>query len=158
MFGFGAVVSIFSGSKIKKIIKISGAVVIILGFVMINRGLTNFGFGFSKIQLTPTQSVPNTDETKNSEEVQIIEMDVTYSGYKPNIIYIKKDVPVRWIIKDKGITGCTNAIVLYHENGKINKKLNQKENIIEFTPTKLGELKFSCWMSMVWGKFIVVEN
>lgn len=157
MFGFGSVISAISNSKLKQIMKFSGAIVLILGVFMINRGLVNFGMGFDA---WAAKGVVTTTESKTNipQDVQVVEMDVTYSGYKPNVIYIKKDVPVKWIIKDKGITGCTNEIYLYHENGTIKKKLNQKENIIEFTPTKLGELKFSCWMSMVWGKFIVTED
>lgn len=158
MFGFGTIVGMFSGSKIKQIIKISGAVVILLGFVMINRGLTNFGLGFTKLLASPVQNIADNTSEESDEKIQIVEMDVTYSGYKPNVIYIKKDIPVRWIIKDKGITGCTNEIFLYHEKGIIKKRLNQNENVIEFTPTVLGELKFSCWMRMVWGKFVVVDN
>ncbi|MBU1118827.1 hypothetical protein KKH43_03025 [Patescibacteria group bacterium] len=29
---------------------------------------------------------------------------------------------------------------------------------IEFTPKEVSEIKFSCWMQMVWGKFIVTED
>ena len=121
---------------------------------MINRGLTNFGHGNLDFA-----SNENVSLTEVNEGVQTVVMDVTYSGYQPNVLYVKKDVPVKWIIRDKGITGCTNEVHLYHESGTIKKKLNLKgDTVIEFTPTKLGELKFSCWMQMVWGKFIVTED
>jgi plastocyanin domain-containing protein len=37
----------------------------------------------------------------------------------------------------------------------IRKSLQYGENIIEFTPAQTGIIRFSCWMQMVWGKFIV---
>jgi uncharacterized protein len=154
MFGFGSFLSLISKNRIKQIIKLSGLVVIVLGIFMINRGLVNFGYGDRNFS-----DQDNAVVVESNDDVQLIEMDVTYSGYKPNVLYIKKGVPVKWIIRDKGITGCTNEIFLYHEDGTIKQKLNQKgDTVIEFTPTKLGELKFSCWMQMVWGKFIVTED
>lgn len=158
MFSFGSIVSMLSNSKTKKIMTFSGILVIILGVLMFNRGLVNFGSGIS---FTTPDNKQNQEKSpyEKEENVQIINMDVTYSGYTPNVIYIKKDIPVKWIIADKGITGCTNEIILYTENGVIKKKLNKKGvTIIEFTPTKTGDLKFSCWMKMVWGKFIVTDN
>ena len=40
----------------------------------------------------------------------------------------------------------------------IKKMLEYGENIVEFVPDKLGDIKFSCWMEMVWGKFVVTER
>lgn len=154
MFGFGSFLTFISQERIKQIMKASGVIVAILGVFMLNRGLANFGYGASGFVSSP--NIVTTDDIKKSGDYQTIEMDVTYRGYQPNVLYIKKDVPVRWVINDKGITGCTNEIFLYHEDGIIKQKLNLKgDTVIEFTPTKLGEIKFSCWMRMVWGKFIV---
>jgi plastocyanin domain-containing protein len=83
-------------------------------------------------------------------------MDLTYRGYSPNVIFIKKDIPVRWIINVKQMSGCTDEIILLEYN--IKKPLQYGENIIEFTPDRLGDIKFSCWMQMVWGKFVVTQE
>lgn len=155
MLGFGTLISSISHIKIRQLMKFSGILVALLGLMMINRGLVNFGYGFNPAMQTNTPE-QTSDASKNTKDVQVIEMAVTYNGYSPNTLHIKKDIPVKWIIKDKGITGCTNGIKLYLPAGTINKNLTKNgETIIEFTPTKTGELKFSCWMSMVWGKFIV---
>lgn len=153
MFGFGAFLSMISNNRIKQIIKISGGLVIILGLIMINRGLTNFGYGlsFSK-NVSQKEYVVSGDIS----EYQTVEMELSYLGYTPNVLYIKKGVPVRWVINVKQMSGCTDAIMI--EELGIRKDLSLGENIIEFTPEKVGELKFSCWMKMVWGKFIVTEN
>ena len=158
MFGFGTVISSIEASKIRQVMKYSGVLVIILGIMMINRGLVNFGSGINIAPANTTEKQNDTTTTDNTKKVepQVVEMSVTYNGYSPNTLTIKKDVPVKWIIHDKGITGCTNAIKLYLPSGTIQKTLTQGgDTIIEFTATQAGDLKFSCWMSMVWGKFIV---
>lgn len=155
MFGLGSFISFVSREKIKFLMKISGAIVVILGLLMLNRGLLNFGYGFKGS--AAQKSIPLAADNKQSQEYQTVEMAITYSGYKPNVIYVKKAVPVRWIIRDKGITGCTGEIILYG-GLNIRKKLIAAENIIEFTPKEAGEIKFSCGMRMVWGKFIVTDN
>ncbi len=149
MFGLGSFISLISQDKIKQVMKFSGVLVIVLGLFMFNRGLANFGYGFRGF--IPEEKVIEI----NADEYQIVKMELSYRGYSPNVIYIKKDIPVRWIIDVKQMSGCTDEILL-PEYG-IRKQLKYGENIIEFVPDKLGELKFSCWMQMVWGKFIVTN-
>lgn len=153
MFGFGAFISKISQNYIKKVMKFSAIIVAILGLIMINRGLINFNLGIKSF--IPKKSIAQTQpsEKNNNATVQVVEMDLTYRGYEPNVLYIKKGIPVRWVINAKQISGCTNEIILHDYN--IRKPLIPGENIIEFTPTQAGEIKFSCWMQMVWGKFIV---
>ncbi len=156
MFGFGYFVSSISGERIKKMMKISGVVVILLGLFMLNRGLTNFGWGFRNL-LPRGQVIESPAGEKPAEgEYQAVKMDLTYRGYVPNVLYVKKGIPVRWIINVKQMSGCTNAILM--EKFGIRKDLKRGENIIEFTPTETGEIPFSCGMKMVWGKFVVTEN
>ncbi|MBL7141928.1 sulfite exporter TauE/SafE family protein [Patescibacteria group bacterium] len=156
MFGFGSFISLISQEKIKQVMKFSGLVVIVLGLIMFNRGLVNFGYGFRSF--IPRQATSQTEYlvTGDVEEYQVVRMDLTYRGYSPNVIFIKKDIPVRWIINVKQMSGCTDEIIMPEYN--IRKPLEYGENIIEFVPKKLGDLKFSCWMQMVWGKFVVVEK
>ena len=154
MFGFGAFISFLSKSYIKKIMKFSGAIVIVLALVMVNRGLTNFGWG---IYFGPVNNAPlaNTNNNVNptGENYQIAQMELNYNGYSPSTLRVKAGIPVRWVINVKQMSGCTNEIIM--PTYSIKKKLQYGENIIEFTPKQKGEVKFSCWMRMVWGKFIV---
>ncbi|MBU4331814.1 sulfite exporter TauE/SafE family protein [Candidatus Parcubacteria bacterium] len=156
MFGFGSFISLISQTRIKQVMKVSGAVVIILGLFMLNRGLINFGYGFKNF--IPREASSRTEYlvTGEVEEYQTIKMDLTYQGYSPNVLFVKKDVPVRWIINVKQMSGCTDEIIMPEYN--IKKKLEYGENVIEFVPAKLGDIKFSCWMEMVWGKFVVTED
>ena len=150
MFGFGSFISLISREKIKQIMKFSGIIVIILGLFMFNRGLINFGYGFRN--LIPQETTSQTEYLEH----QIVKMDLTYKGYSPNVLSIKKDIPVRWIINVKEMSGCTDEIIMPEYN--IKKTLEYGENIIEFIPKETGDIKFSCWMQMVWGKFIVTNE
>jgi len=156
LFGFGSFISLISHDKIKQVMKFSGVIVMILGLFMINRGMINFGYGFRSF--VPQEATSQTEYliTGNIEEYQVVNMDLTYNGYSPNVIFIKKDIPVRWIINVKQMSGCTDEIIMPEYN--IKKPLEYGENIIEFVPTKIGHIKFSCWMQMVWGKFVVTEQ
>ncbi|MFH1889984.1 MAG: sulfite exporter TauE/SafE family protein [Candidatus Kuenenbacteria bacterium] len=156
MFGFGSFISLISQEKIKQVMKLSGAIVIILGLFMFNRGLINFGYGFRGF--IPQKATSQTEYLVigDVEEYQVVKMDLTYRGYSPNVLFIKKDIPARWIINVKQMSGCTDEIIMPEYN--IKKKLEYGENIIEFVPKKLGDIKFSCWMQMVWGKFVVTEG
>lgn len=156
MFGFGSFISLVSQDRIKQIMKFSGAIVMVLGLLMFNRGLISFGQGFSGFVSEDQTSQTEFIVTGEVKEYQVANMDLTYNGYVPNVLFVKKDIPVRWIINVKQMSGCTNEIILPDYN--IKKKLQYGENIIEFTPNKLGEIKFSCWMKMVWGKFVVTDK
>lgn len=153
MFGFGNMLSSIKKERIAQIMKISGLIVIILGAFMFNRGLTNFGYGFKSLL---AQNQNSQSEISTTGEYQEVLMDLTYNGYEPSILYVQKGIPVRWVINVKQMTGCTDAIMIHDYD--IEKNLVKGENIIEFTPKEAGEIKFSCWMEMVWGKFIVTEG
>ncbi len=159
MFGFGSFVSFISQERIKQLMKFSGVLVIILGLLMFNRGLTNFGYRLGFNFSIPKEQVSRTEYevTGDVKEFQTVNMDLTYSGYVPNVLYIKAGVPVRWIINVKQMSGCTSAILI--DSLGISKNLQYGENTIEFTPPAgVKDIKFSCGMRMVWGRFIVTEN
>lgn len=149
MFGFGVFISKIGDKYIHKMIKFSGILIILLAMAMFNRGLNNFGGGIMMSRGGNYQGIE-----KSAEDFQVVNMDLTYAGYSPNVLYIKKGIPVRWVINVKQMSGCTNAIMI--EPLGIKKDLVMGENIIEFVPpTTMSEIKFSCWMRMVWGKFVV---
>ncbi|MFH1610689.1 MAG: sulfite exporter TauE/SafE family protein [Patescibacteria group bacterium] len=153
MFIFGVVISKISQKHIKNLIKVSGILVLILGIFMLNRGLTSFGYGMN-FRGDGAQENILLNQTGDKQEVK---MDLSYYGYQPNVIYIKKGIPVRWVINVKQMSGCTNSIMI--ESLGIKKDLQYGENIIEFTPPdNVREIKFSCWMRMVWGKFVITDD
>lgn len=160
MLGFGKIISLFSQSRLKQVMRVSGIIVILLGLMTANRGLGSFNWNDdnqSAQKTAPLKAENLTAESNNNQNsnYQVAQMDLTYQGYVPNTLTVKKGVPVKWIINAKEISGCTSEILL--PAFKIDRNLKKGENIIEFTPQVAGTYKFSCGMQMVWGKFVVTE-
>lgn len=40
----------------------------------------------------------------------------------------------------------------------IKKELKEGENVIEFTPDKVGTYSMNCWMSMITNNIKVIDN
>lgn len=128
---------------------------ILLALILITLSAFAFNdFGFVKsVNSTSSNNITSVDKSKFQE----VSMSLTYDGYSPNIIYIKKGIPVRWNINVKQITGCTNEIMI--ESLGIKKSLEVGKNVIEFSaPDGENEIRFSCGMRMVWGKFVITDN
>jgi uncharacterized protein len=87
---------------------------------------------------------------------QEIRMTVESSGFVPNKFVLKKGVPVHWIINGKQLTSCNRAIQVPAYNLKFDVK--QGEQTINFTPDAAGTIRWSCWMGMIPGTFVVVDN
>ncbi len=162
MLSFGYVTSFISSNMTHKILKASGAIVIVLGLLMLNNGLalTGSGYDFKSI-LTSAEAGSIAVDSVNSQPLvkegyQEIRMDVLSSGWSPNKFVLKKGVPVKWIITGKEMTNCNKAIQV----PKLGLEFDIKkgEQVIEFTPTKEGIIPWSCWMGMLKGTFIVKEN
>ncbi len=146
-----------------KFLKVAGVLVLFFALFNINSQLNVLGMpslsnlGYKSQSITATQAkedgLPPIVDGK-----QIIKMDASSSGYRPNYFKVRVGVPVRWEIMDKGTSGCTNAVIsrsLF--DGEISLTPG-KTSVKEFTPTKTGKYKFSCWMGMVSGVIEVVEE
>jgi len=177
MIGFGYVASMLSSRATKAIVKVSGVLVIILGLIMLNRGLALSGTGYdlksivARSQFNALQGSPNPGDidTSNGANQQLanniavqkdgyqeIRMDVLRSGWSPDTFVLKKGVPVQWIINGKEITGCNKAIQVPKYGLSFNIK--KGEQTITFTPTESGVVSWSCWMGMIQGMFIVKDD
>ncbi|MBT3539262.1 hypothetical protein HN481_04005 [Candidatus Parcubacteria bacterium] len=151
LFGVG-VVSSKSQKKDRVIFqKVMGFIIIAFAWYTLGSGLAANGVVLSAGNTTTAAG--NAPTIVMQDGVQVIEMDVDYRGFTPNKFDLKKDVPVKWIINGKQISGCTNEVIIPEYN--ISKKLTSGQNIVEFTPTKAGTTSFSCWMGMVRGSFVV---
>lgn len=75
-------------------------------------------------------------------------------GYDPDVIVVKKGIPVRLNFYRDETADCSEIVVLGEWD--IRKPLPAfKTTPIEFTPEKEGEYAFSCGMGMLRGKLIV---
>ncbi len=129
--------------------KLAGVLVLFFAVYNVNAQLNVLGVSsLSDLGLTTNSS---------SEVVQVLKMDAFSYGYEPNYFKLEVGVPARFEITDRGVSGCTNAVIskgLFE--GRIDLA-NGKTSIKEFTPEKVGRYKFSCWMGMVSGVIEVVK-
>ena len=159
MITFGYFVSFISHKAANKIVKASGFIVIILGLIMINNGLVLTGTGYDFQSLT-TNTLEVKENTLSGIQIkdgyQEIKMEVNRYGWEPDTFVLKEGIPVKWIIEGKEINGCNNAIQV-PEYG-LNFPIKKGEQVIEFTPTESGNVRWSCWMGMIPGMFIVKDD
>jgi heme/copper-type cytochrome/quinol oxidase subunit 2 len=83
-----------------------------------------------------------------------IEMMVTPTGYSPNVIKVKKGVPVELNITNPGDNSCFSTFMMpdFYLN---NVNLKAGTTKLTFTPDKAGEYTFTCGMNMFKGTVIV---
>ena len=162
MLGFGYFASYVSSKMTHTILKASGVIVILLGAFMINNGLVLTGTGYDMGTMITSVSALGDNTAVNTETVTVkqgfqeIRMEVNRYGWSPDKFVLKKGVPVKWIIDGKEINGCNNAIQVPKYGLEFDIK--RGEQVIEFTPTEEGIVRWSCWMGMIPGTFIVKEN
>jgi len=161
LLGFGLIASIVSSRFTHKLLKFSGAVVILLGLIMLNRGMVLVGATIDIngiASLNPSVNTASQSEViqVNSEGFQEIRMNVTRAGWEPDSFVLKKGVPVKWIIDGQQITSCNKAIQVPTLGLKFDIKPGLQT--IEFTPKEAGTIRWSCWMGMIQGVFIVKED
>lgn len=158
MLGFGGLANIIGHKTTQRILKISAVIVLILGIIMLNRGLTVLGspYSFDGIKSNFVGTSAGTSGIQIVGDKQVIKMSVDRTGWTPDAFVLKKGVPVRWEIDVKELTGCNKEIIVREYNLDI--KLKQGLNVVEFTPTEAKTVMWSCWMGMIPGSFIVTEN
>jgi plastocyanin domain-containing protein len=84
------------------------------------------------------------------QEIKVI----VKGGYDPDVIVVKKGIPVKIDFYRDETADCSEEIVFGDFN--IRKSLPAyKTTSIEFTPEKPGEYTFTCGMGMMKGKLIV---
>jgi len=184
MFALGAASSVLSGTKgrafSRKVMQIGAILVTALGLVMFSSGLSLSGFNnpttadaqkanresANPSALQDQQQTPPAPNTANAgpksfvpvieDGVQIVKSTLRSNRYPA--ITVQQGIPVRWIINAPpgSITGC-NYTAIFYEYG-IEYVFQQGENIIEFTPTRVGKFSYSCWMGMIKSTITVVAE
>lgn len=156
MFGLGALSSMLSKKFMHKVMLVGAALVVVLGVSMFLNGWSLSG-GASFVPASPSSSTSTgtVPESISKEGVQVIHS--TLSSRRYPAITVEVGIPVQWIIDapSGSINGCNNRMVI-PEYG-IEHTFESGKNIIEFTPTKAGTFRYSCWMGMIRSAITVVE-
>jgi len=159
LLGFGFLTTLLSGNLTPKLLKASGVIVMALGIIMLNRGLsvTGSGWDFNTVVARVSQQfAPTVAGSASCENEQSIRMDVLKTRFSPNQFTLRKGIPVKWIIDAKELNECNREIVVRDYGLEI--KLQPGLQTVEFTPAETGVVSWSCWMGMIPGTFIVVDE
>ena len=83
------------------------------------------------------------------------EIDITVKGgYSPDVIAVKKGVPVKLNFFRDETSSCSEQVVI-GDLGIARDLPAYKTTAIEFTPDRTGEFPFTCGMNMLHGKLKV---
>jgi sulfite exporter TauE/SafE/plastocyanin domain-containing protein/copper chaperone CopZ len=162
MLSFGSLTSFLSKNHTQKILKLSGVLVLILGLIMTNRGLSLSGLNLRSLMLNMNSTIAsNEDNVGNFVKAEIkdgyqeVTITALSNGYSPNVVYVQKNIPVKLIILGDELTSCNNEVVIPAYN--LQKKLTSGETVFEFTPED-KDISFSCWMGMLNGIIRVTDD
>jgi hypothetical protein len=153
MFGLGAFVSILSGKTAKKVMTVGAVFVAVLGISMLSQGFSLAGISI------PGLTVASGSEQESSVagvDVQTVNSTLN-TAYYPNIT-VYEGLPVRWVIDAPAgsINGCNNRMII--RDFGIEYSFAPGENVVEFTPTKAGTFRYTCWMGMKSGTITVIPR
>lgn len=96
------------------------------------------------------QSVAASVGNSGKQEIDVI----VKGGYSPDVIVVKKGVPVRLNFYRDETSSCSEKVV-FGDFGIARDLPAYKNTVIEFTPDKTGAFTFACGMNMLRGKLIV---
>jgi len=132
-------------------LKVMGVLVFFVGISYFFNFLNLFGLNYFDRFFNKNEV--DVENVKIVNGKQVIEMTVDSSGYSPNMLVVKKDKPVKWILYGKNVLGCQGYFVVPFLG--ISQALKEGENIFEFDPKDFSEIPFSCGMGMYKGRIIV---
>jgi sulfite exporter TauE/SafE len=156
LLSFGIASNFLSKAFSHKIVRFSGALVILLGVAMAGNGLNLLGVGVLPLSQDSNDTISESSISIDQSGYQIIRMNVTRYGWEPNSFVLKKGVPVKWEINGQEINGCNNEIIVNSFGLRI--PIEEGIQTVEFTPEEEGIVRWSCWMGMIPGQFIVTDD
>ncbi len=121
--------------------------------------------GFSNIQSPSTPPPQPTDPPSSTPQPQptappsagpqIVNI-VVKDGYSPDVITLKKGVKAQLKFDRQEKSSCSSSVLI--KDFGVSKALPAfQTTVIEITPDKTGEFKFTCGMQMIEGRIIVTE-
>lgn len=150
MLGFGAMASALRGSVLQRFTFVVGTVVVALGIANVSNGATLLGFtAFASSETGVATSIALIDGK------QVVPMEVNAMGYAPDVIFVKKNIPVDWEIYGDQKLGCGSTLVVPAFG--LRASIHPGDNQVAFTPTKAGSFPFTCSMGMLRGTVVVTE-
>ena len=110
----------------------------------------------SNLNIQGTTALDKNNIAVVSGDYQEVGFDLTSSGYES--ITVQKGIPVKFHIRaeQQNINSCNGTLIIPEFNSQVDLKAG--DNVVEFTPTKVGTIPYSCWMGMINSSIIVVDD
>lgn len=156
MLGLGSVISMF-GKKFERTVMPAGAVlVVVLGLAMVSQGVALANVSPATAGNVASTDAQDTLAENDTEELQEIHSTLERGSYPE--ITVQAGTPVKWVIdaSAENINGCNYKF--FSNSLGIEHTFSEGENIIEFTPTEVGDITYTCWMGMIQGTIHVAEG
>ncbi len=154
MVGYGAVASYLSGRFKKYMAIAASAVIIVLGLVMVNRGLTALGspvtFNTIKQSALGSSGVAVDESQFKTGADGVVEVQLGLEGYTftPSTLAIPADKPVRIVVNRKDANLCSEELWIPSLGVRQPLKANGLTSI-DLPPTKAGSYQITCQMGML---------
>lgn len=156
MFFYGTFASYLARRFQKPMMAVAAVVIIILGLVVLNRGLVLNGFKYNFKYAQDKVIALFVEKEQRAVDMKVSGLKVqerrieTRGGYVPSTLDVKAGSKVRLTIYRPDDDSCSEYFV-FPEFG-IDKKLKSfGESVIEFTPKETGSFTFTCGMGMYQG-------
>ncbi|MDR2615948.1 MAG: sulfite exporter TauE/SafE family protein, partial [Oscillospiraceae bacterium] len=161
MLGLGALGSALSRRFTRRVMTVGAALVVVLGLSMLSQGWSLTGVSFDLQGGAAVGGPRNIRASDNDVAVAEDGYQSVSSTLQPGsypAVTVLKGVPVKWTVDapEGSINGCNNRVIIPKYD--LEYKFTTGENVIEFTPTEAGTVRYSCWMGMIRGTITVVEE
>lgn len=150
----------------QRFFQFSGALVVVLGIWNVQNGLAITGHPLRWPSLSSSSTLAATDSTSPDDPnvvydgtKQVVRMKASPAfGYDPEQFTLRAGVPTEWIVDGTDAGGCISVLQAPQLGVREYLDTSSTENVITFTPEKLGTYTFSCSMGMYVGQIRVVAN
>jgi len=149
MLGFGVFASTLAKSVGPKLVKFSSVVVMVMGAVMLNRGLALADTGYDLQTLTT-----RIGEFRAGPKAPVtLRMRVGAKDFEPDHFVLQRGKPVRWEIEVEDTAFCRSALEI--PSFQVTIRLRPGIQAVEFAPPRQGLILWRCREPERWGAFTV---
>ena len=152
MLGIGVIFNVVKGRKRVILNKVASVLILLLSVAMLFRGISTLGINYTAL----FNDYGNYTASTIYNDYQEVKINLSYGSYDDIIVQKGKKVRLIINVSKKYLTGCNNVLLI--NEFKIKKKLEEGENIIEFTPEKIGTYSMNCWMNMITNNIKVIDD
>jgi len=131
---------------------IAAAFIFVIGIISINSGQILRG----SVHTLQNYYQAAFGSQQTSRVGNVVNIEIANRGYRSDVNTLKLGVPVKLILKTSNVTSCARAFTIPDLNYFKILPATGTETV-EFTPTKLGNMTYTCSMGMYSGSFTVIE-